>query len=328
MKISLAKTKNIIFADGIVAVPTETVYGLAGRADSKIAVAKIFAAKKRPADNPLICHFHSIEQIKKYVKEIHPLALRLLKKFSPGPISFLFELKNNSPLLPATLGRKDVVARIPSHKLFLKLLKEIKIPLAAPSANSSGSFSNTTALMVEKDLGNKIEGVLDGGTSKVGLESTIVDVRNPKQILILRPGIIGVDEIKKVLKDENIIVKNSVSKKVIPGNKYRHYAPKAKIIRLKSLQEIKKKKGFSLLTTLDKYFSLDLKTRNFIHRKGDNLIFLGDKSDMMQIASKLFSMFSKIDELQLKEIYYLEVDWGNSSIGLAIKNRIDKAIGK
>lgn len=154
---------KILRSGGIVAVPTETVYGLACVAENKDAVAEIYAIKQRPADNPLICHFYSLEQLKQYVQPINDIEEVLIQHFCPGPLSFVLTLRKNSPLSFATGGRESVVARIPAHPLFLSLLTKMNKPLAAPSANTSGKYSATNAQMVLHDLGDKIQGVLDGG---------------------------------------------------------------------------------------------------------------------------------------------------------------------
>jgi L-threonylcarbamoyladenylate synthase len=161
----------------VVAFPTETVYGLGAIATDLEAIKKVFAAQSRPKDNPLICHFYDIKQVHEYVTFPSPYIQELFKCFTPGPISFLLPLKSgvSSPLKYAVSGSDKVICRIPRHPLILDLIKECGLPLAGPSANLSGSPSGTSAQMVLDQLGDKIAGVLDGGQSDIGVESTIID---------------------------------------------------------------------------------------------------------------------------------------------------------
>ena len=194
--LDLETATKLLLKGEIVAFPTETVYGLGALANNSHAINQVFEIKNRPKDNPLICHFCDIAQIKKFAK-VDKLSEILLTKFSPGPISLLLPLIDQT-LLPATCGNPKIVCRIPKHELTLELLTAIKIPLVGPSANTSGFFSPTNAQMVLVDLGNKISGVLDGGNCQVGLESTILEVIDRK-IKILRNGVIGKIEIEKYL---------------------------------------------------------------------------------------------------------------------------------
>lgn len=196
-KILDLKTAAKMLENGeIVAFPTEMVYGLGALASNSKAINQVFEIKNRPKDNPLICHFYSIDQIKKFAK-VNQLSQILLQHFSPGPISLLLPLVDQT-LLPATCGNPKIVCRIPNHLLTLELLTKIKIPLVGPSSNTSGFFSPTNAQMVLADIGSKISGVLDGGNCQIGLESTILEVTGHK-IEILRNGIIGKIEIEKYL---------------------------------------------------------------------------------------------------------------------------------
>ena len=194
--VDLETAATLLLNGEIVSFPTETVYGLGALANNSKAINQVFEIKNRPKDNPLICHFYDIDQIKKFAK-INKLSQILLHNFSPGPISLLLPLIDQK-LLPATCGNPKIVCRIPKHTFTLKLLQKIKIPLVGPSANTSGFFSPTTAVMVLSDLGNKISGVLDGGNCQIGLESTILEVIGHK-IKILRNGVIGKIEIEKYL---------------------------------------------------------------------------------------------------------------------------------
>src|SRR4030095_968216 len=225
MKITAAEAAALLLNGKVVAVPTETVYGLAAIATLPAAVAKIFEIKNRPADNPLICHFYNTDQIRKYVKSIPGNTEKLLQQFSPGPVSFMFDLPADSPVKFATCGSEQVIARIPNHAVFLEIIQETNEPVAAPSANTSGKISPTSAEMVETDIGTKIDGIVDGGISHIGLESTILDARSEDAVYILRPGAIGEREISRVLPDVKVFPLQHDTGEVIPGSKYKHYAP-------------------------------------------------------------------------------------------------------
>jgi tRNA threonylcarbamoyl adenosine modification protein (Sua5/YciO/YrdC/YwlC family) len=194
-----------LLAGGVVAVPTETVYGLACLAESADAVARVFKIKKRPSDNPLICHFHSVSQISAYVQPLSETEKILFDHFSPGPLSLLLRLNENSPLYPATRSGRTVVVRIPAHPVFLSLLKKINKPIAAPSANTSGRYSAVNTQMVLADVGALTDGIIEGGECVNGIESTIVEVSD-KQVTILRPGVIGPDDLQDVLQSNEIDV--------------------------------------------------------------------------------------------------------------------------
>jgi L-threonylcarbamoyladenylate synthase len=319
MFIPIDEAVAVLKRGGVVALPTETVYGLAADATNADAVKKIFAAKNRPADNPLICHFHSMEQIEHYVETIPKYVQVLIHEFCPGPLSFLLLLKKDSPLLTATLGQPSVVCRIPRHWLMLSVIKQLNVPLAAPSANTSGKVSPTTAQMVEDDLGRKIEGIVDGGECAVGVESTIIDCRQQNQISILRPGVIGKIELVSALKKNNIeisIVESSGESEVIPGNKYPHYSPVTPVKRIHSVDEIMNTDIVVLISSDEKLNEL----KNFPGKK----ISLGSIQDTEHAAQKLYHNLQSIDELKVAAAYYLETDWGETSAGKAIANRLKK----
>ncbi len=327
MKITLQQAVKLLAAGGVVAVPTETVYGLAARADNPEAISRIYAIKNRPADNPLICHFHSVAQIRKYAAALSPLTLLLLHKFSPGPISFLIELKPGSPLRRASAGRKYMVARIPLHPMLLKLLRELDAPLAAPSANTSGRVSTTTAMMVQKDLGSRIDGVLDGGPSVIGLESTIVDARKDGAVKILRPGVVGIYEIQHLLKGKKAAVSYQVSGSNTPGTRYRHYAPETPLYRISKERQLKDESHCVLLCTSEDLDAMSPATKSAFAGKGVIVLSLGSVHQLSRVARNLFFTLTRIDEMKVRKAYYLENDWGSSSLGVAIRNRLEKACG-
>ena len=193
----IQKAKDFLEKDELVAIPTETVYGLAANALNPIAVAKIFEAKERPTFDPLIVHTHSLQEVYKFVTNIHPALLKLAEAFWPGPLTLLLPKKEIIPSL-VTSGLDRVGVRVPNHSLTLDLLSQLNFPLAAPSANPFGYISPTTAMHVEKQLGTKIPYILDGGSCEVGLESTIVGEENG-EIIIYRLGGLSVDEIETIV---------------------------------------------------------------------------------------------------------------------------------
>ncbi len=309
---------KILRSGGIVAVPTETVYGLACVAENKDAVAEIYAIKQRPADNPLICHFYSLEQLKQYVQPINDIEEVLIQHFCPGPLSFVLTLRKNSPLSFATGGRESVVARIPAHPLFLSLLTKMNKPLAAPSANTSGKFSATNAQMVLHDLGDKIQGVLDGGESINGLESTIIQTTS-EEIIILRPGVIGPNELEEILKEKfpNIKIHYGTSAQTTPGAHYKHYAPHTPLFEIKNISEWIPDSS-SALITVDEIL-------NTIHRQA-NILSLGSIHQPNKIASSLYKTMFLLDEMHLKQAFVFLPEITDAHWHITIRNRLNKML--
>lgn len=262
MIISPKEGINELKRGNIIAIPTETVYGLAAVATDQSAIEKVYKIKNRPKDNPLIIHFYSIEQIQKYAN-IEDRTLEVLNKLSPGPLSVLVESKNNNCLSKLAIGDSGYfLARIPDNLVALEILKGVNLPLAAPSANLSGRMSGTNAQMVNETLGNKISGVVDGGDSTYGLESTIVDAT--KGIKILRSGYYGVEDFENVLGSS----KNSTDYKgVTPGSKYKHYSPNKQVILIDSVKELENYSDYSLIA-FDNF--LDFSRSTNIHSLGKN----------------------------------------------------------
>ena len=230
----LIKAATILREGGLVAFPTETVYGLGGNALLKEASRNIYAAKGRPSDNPLIVHVADMESIAPLVKEIPRQARVLAKRFWPGPLTMIME---KSPKVPyeTTGGLETVAIRMPSDKAALEFIRLAGVPVAGPSANTSGRPSPTTALHVKEDLNGRIDAIIDGGATGIGVESTIVDVSGDEPVL-LRPGAITLEMLEACLKEDVDIdpalekpMDSSVHPKA-PGMKYRHYAPKAPMV--------------------------------------------------------------------------------------------------
>ena len=207
---NIKKAKKYLDKNDCIAVPTETVYGLAGNAYSDIAVKKIFKLKKRPVNNPLIVHYFDINQLKEDC-HINDNFIKLYNRFSPGPITFVLKLKNESKISKfATNKQKCLAVRFPKHALFRKLLKNLNYPLAAPSANMSTKLSSVQTSDVIEEFGSKVKYVLDGGKCQIGVESTIINLTNKPTIL--RFGGLDISEIKKVLKKRILINTNSKKK--------------------------------------------------------------------------------------------------------------------
>ena len=225
MKINLAnikKAEKILNKSECVAIPTETVYGLAGNAYSNKACKQIFKLKKRPRNNPLIVHYHNHEDLKKDCL-FNDNFLKLYKKFCPGPITFILDLKRKSRISKfATNNRKTLAVRFPKHPVTRMLLKKLNYPLAAPSANLSTKVSAVDSNDVKDDFGKKIKYILEGGKSKIGIESTIVDLRDRPRIL--RLGGLETSLIQKVL-NKKVMINNNPLKISSPGQFKLHYSP-------------------------------------------------------------------------------------------------------
>ncbi|MEZ5414568.1 MAG: L-threonylcarbamoyladenylate synthase [Opitutaceae bacterium] len=215
----------------LVAVPTETVYGLAANALDATACARVFKAKGRPTTDPLIVHLHDLSQVTEVAKP-NDAAIKLAKKFWPGPLTMILPKTKQVPPI-VTSGRSSVAVRIPAHPLFRRLLKGCALPLAAPSANPFGYVSPTTARHVRDSLNGRIRFILDGGPAKVGLESTIVDLRDPSRPKILRPGAISAAQIGRVLRCDVEDYKHQLTARnrsqVAPGQLPQHYSPNARV---------------------------------------------------------------------------------------------------
>lgn len=226
----------ILREGGVVAIPTETVYGLAGRIDSERALEHIFEAKGRPSDNPLIVHVASVDEIER-IAIFTTDARRLAESFMPGPLTLVLRQKHALSTL-VTAGLTTVAVRVPGMLLTRQIIASVGVPLAAPSANTSGGPSPTTAQHVLADLHGKIDAVLDGGPCSQGLESTVVDC-TANRVRILRPGALSAAELARVLEYRPEIA--APAEGGAPGMRYRHYAPKAAIELVQTLCQLRQK---------------------------------------------------------------------------------------
>ena len=300
---SISIIVNYLKKNNIVGLPTETVYGVAGNAYSKKAIKSIYKLKKRPKKNPLIIHYFSIRDIKNDV-EINPSFIKLYKKFCPGPVTFVLKKKKTSKINKiATANLNTVAIRFPSHKYTRKVLKKLNFPLAMPSANKSTGLSPVTAKDVYEEFKNKIKIILDGGTSKVGIESTVIDLS--RNIKILRPGILSKNRINLLLR-KKITYNKSVRIKA-PGNLKKHYSPGIPI----KLNSKRAYRDDAFVTFGKKY------------RKIKHSFNLSPESSLKQAARNLYKTLRKIKQLKYKKIYIVKIP--NKGIGIAINDRLKRA---
>jgi L-threonylcarbamoyladenylate synthase len=317
----IKKAANILQTGGLVAFPTETVYGLGADATNEAAVKKIFQAKGRPSDNPLIVHLAKMEQIGQWVKEISPLAKRLIKHFSPGPITYVMEHQGTFAE-NVTAGLSTVGIRIPEHELALALLELTGIPIAAPSANRSGRPSPTSAAHVKEDLNGKVDIILNGGSTSVGVESTVVDVTGEIPIL-LRPGGVTLEDLQAVV-GEVIVDAALQDKPRSPGMKYRHYAPKGELWladgvhmrqKIQNISQEKAAAGFrvGILTTME--------NQNLY--KDGTVIACGFRAEPSSVAQQLYDALRQFDEMNI-DIIFAET-FPSDGMFRSVMNRLVKA---
>ena len=301
---NIKKTKYYLDKNECVGIPTETVYGLAANAYSKKATSKIFKLKKRSKNNPLIVHYHNLDMLINDC-EINDNFIKLFKRFCPGPITFVLKLKKESKISKnVTNNKKTLAVRFPKHSVTRKLLKILKYPLAAPSANISTKISPVTKEDVLDEFGKKIKFVLDGGVSNVGLESTIVNLINKPQIL--RLGGLEINKINRVLKN-NLKFNRRKKKMIVPGQGKTHYSPGIPI-RL----NIKKPK-------LDEAFIL-IKKRKLSDK---NFYYLTKNNNLKEAAKNLYRTLRMIKKKKFKSIAVEKIS--NIGFGEAINDRLFRA---
>ena len=314
---------EIIKAGGLVAIPTETVYGLGANGLDEAAVAKIFEAKGRPQDNPLILHISGPEQIELFCHHIPQAAYDLAERFWPGPLTIVLPAKNTVPKR-TTGGLSTVAVRCPDSDVTRAIIEKAGVPLAAPSANISGKPSTTTAQHVLDDHNGRIDAVVDGGACRVGVESTIVDLTEARPRL-LRPGGIGPEELVEVLGD--LIVDKAVTSQIdkdevvkAPGMKYRHYAPQEPVVIVSGSRE---------------------KASDYIHahfEPGDRVLCFeeelplyadcaplsyGKEADVATLSAGLFAALRELDDPTIHQVYARCPVGGG--VAYAVQNRLKKA---
>ena len=288
----------------VVGLPTETVYGLAGNAYSKKSVNKIYKLKKRPKFNPLIVHYFNYKNAEKEVI-LNDSFFKLYKKFCPGPITFILKKRIKSKIQSSVTANLNTVGvRFPSHRVVRSILKKIDFPLAMPSANLSSGVSPVNAENVADEFKKNIKLIINDGKSKIGIESTVVDLTGKPKIL--RPGIISSGVIKKILKTKIHIAKKSLKFKS-PGMLKRHYSPGIPM----SLNQKTFNTKHAFITFGKKY------------KNNKNYFNLSKKSDLKEAASNLYETLRKIKKLKFKKIYVVRIP--NKNVGIAINDRLKRA---
>lgn len=312
----------------VVVFPTETVYGIGADATNKEAVNKIFKAKKRPADNPLIVHICDFEMLNVVAKNIGEIEKKLMEQFWPGPISIILD-KNDCIPDNVTAGLDTVAVRMPSNKMAIELIKKSSKPIAAPSANISSRPSGTRIEDIYEELETSVSYFLDGGSAEVGIESTVVRVID-EVVHILRPGKISKEDIfkvtDKVIIDEKCLNKVNEDEQVLsPGMKHKHYAPVTKCIAVHSddnnnivnkINELieNSNESISIMVTTNNVENINKKASTYVIDLGDNI---------EEVSKNLFSSLRKVDKLN-SDICYIQC-FGLSGIGMGIMNRIIRA---
>ncbi len=311
---------------GIILMPTETVYGLGANGLDENTVKKIFIAKGRKQDNPLILHISNMEMLDKIAYNISALEYKLMEKFWPGPLTIILKRKNIVPNI-VTGGLDTVGVRMPSSKIARKIIKLSDTPIAAPSANISGRPSGTNITDIIDELGNKVDCIVDDGDCEIGLESTVIRVIQ-NEIVILRPGKITKEDLLTVCEnvtiDKNVLNKSEKLEKVLsPGMKYRHYAPSSKCILVYS------KNGEKMVNKISEIASnyanplIISQTENVEKYNIRNILDIGSKNNLSEISKNVFSCLRKVDSYH-PDIVIIE-GVKKEGIGLAIMNRLIRA---
>lgn len=327
---SLQEAADLLAAGKQVAFPTETVYGLGGDATNSDAVAGIFQAKGRPSDNPLIVHISHINQLSRFVQSYDGIAELLMQKFWPGPLTIVLPVKEGvlSPLV--TAGLSTVGVRMPDHPVALAIIEQSGRPIAAPSANVSGRPSPTMASHVREDLDGKIAGIVDGGATGVGLESTVVEIVDDNVIRILRPGAITMEMLQQAVPKAIVAAESqqeSIEAPRSPGMKYTHYAPKGSLVVVKGEPN---NVSQYIQEQLTEHYNESCGVLAFEERvpqySGAELVLsLGREEHLEEAAATLYDALRQFDEQGISYIWS-EASSSNG-IGAALMNRLHKAAG-
>jgi L-threonylcarbamoyladenylate synthase len=321
----IKQAAQLLRINEVVAFPTETVYGLGGNATSTAAVEKIFEAKGRPGDNPLIVHISGQNQLEHLVQRVPEVARKLMTAFWPGPLTLIFQAKEHAVSERVTAGLSTIAVRMPDHPVALALISESGIPLAAPSANLSGRPSPTTANHVWDDLNGRIAGIVDGGPTGVGLESTVVDCTETVPT-ILRPGGITKEQLEAVIGKINVDpgLKEQSEAPKSPGMKYTHYAPRAPLYIVDGspqfLQELVKLERMG-----EKRVGIIATDETINEYEADLVLSCGARANLSSVANRLYDTLRRFDEENI-DIIYSEV-FPEEGVGEAIMNRLEKAAG-
>lgn len=329
----LAEAAAVLKSGGLVAFPTETVYGLGGNALDEDAARKIYAAKGRPSDNPLIAHISCAAELAPLVREIPEAGRKLMEAFWPGPLTMIFPKSSKVPY--GTTGGLDTVAvRMPDDPVASRLIALAGVPVAAPSANTSGRPSPTTADHVWQDMNGRIDMIIDGGPVGIGVESTIVDVSSPVPS-VLRPGAITMEMLREVLGevavDPAILgpVKEDVKPKA-PGMKYRHYAPKAELTLVETtgpvgrmVEKVKELAHEKLVQGCQVGIICTDESRS-CYAEG-TVRSIGARESQESVAHNLYAVLREFDDLKVE--YIFSESFSEDHLGQAIMNRLSKAAG-
>jgi len=320
------QASNVLLNDGVVAFPTETVYGLGALASSSEAINKIYQIKGRPNDNPLIVHISSLEQLETiaYKNKFFDI---LSYNFWPGPLTIILT-KKNTVLDIVSANLPTVAVRMPSNKIALELINFCKVPIVAPSANTSGKPSTTKASHVLDDLDGYVDIIIDGGSSEFGLESTIIDITSNIPI-VLRPGSITLESLKNVLPNTvyNNEIKN-IDKPIAPGMKYKHYSPNAEVFIVDGNLDFivsKIKNLYKKHCSEGKKVGILSTDETACYYQYNNVLSLGSRYDTKQIASNLFDLLRKFDKIGVDIILAESLD--SKGLGYSIMNRLVKSAG-
>jgi len=305
----------------VVGIPTETVYGLAADAENAEAVGKIFSAKGRPQDNPLIVHIAEVSQLEEYAHDIPDIAYRLAEKFCPGPLTMVLPKKDIIPNITSA-GLDTVGIRMPAHPAARAIIKACGKALAAPSANLSGSPSPTSAAHVMNDLGGRIPAIVDGGCCPVGVESTVISFEDGA-IRLLRPGFVSAEELSefgRVIPDRHITEAAAEGEAVrSPGMKYKHYSPKANVTVVCGSRE-------EYLDYVNSHAGVGVYAMLFgDEAEGCRLPYIAYGNTSEEQAAELFAALRKFDEIGAKQVYARCPE--TSGVGLAVYNRLLRAAG-
>ncbi|MBM4167217.1 MAG: threonylcarbamoyl-AMP synthase [Ignavibacteria bacterium] len=308
---SVRNAAEFILRGEVVAFPTETVYGLGANIFDEEAVKKIFAAKGRPTDNPLIAHIYELSELSLLTTCIPKIAEEFIEHFFPGPLTLIFPKSNYVPSI-ATAGLKTIGVRMPNNELTLSFLKQCGVPIVAPSANLSGKPSPTTWQTVNNDLRGKISCILKGEQTEVGLESTVVDCtgRTPS---VLRTGAITLEQLQDVVSTTQLAKSTSKLLKKSPGTRYRHYSPKANVEIVANISELASTVYSAYIGMEEPFHSSKFKLKKICN-------------SVEEYARFLFLFFRMCDETNVKTIFCQAVK--ETGLGLAIMDRIQRASGK
>ena len=321
---SIEAVANILKNGGLAAIPTETVYGLAANAFDAEACANIFKAKGRPGDNPLIVHISDMEMLSEIVAEIPEGARKLAEKYWPGPLTMIMKKSEKIPDVTSA-GLPSVAVRFPAHPVAREIIEKAGIPLAAPSANLSGSPSPTSFEHCTHDLMGRVDAIIDGGMCSVGVESTIISFAGEKPVL-LRPGYITLEQLSDVLGEvelsQAVLEKLEEGEKVLsPGLKYKHYAPKAEVTLIKASSE--DYINFVNEHAAEGVFALCFDEE--AEKISVSTVCYGSEFSDAEQAEHIFDALRKIDESGAKKVFAHSPK--TSGIGLAVYNRLIRAAG-